>query len=518
MSWRSFGRKIARGTLAGLAAVATLTCAAPAQAAWIKAETDRFIVYGEGREARVREYAVKLHTFDAVLRAFHRSVADQPPGHRMEVYLVEGAANLRRVAPQIASTTRGFYATSPDGITAVVDTSPVLDPDDILFHEYAHHFMYENFPAAYPAWFVEGWAEYFMTTKITPSRIVVGGYNENRVYWLFNTGWLPMEDLLTKTVGEVPKDRRAIYYPQAWILMHYMRSDPERAAQMDKATAAIAKGENPVRALETATGMKLDQLVHKLKRYTKLPIYNLTNPVQAPQVTTTVLPASAEHFLLARARLQTSEVGARDDPFVAELRRRAALYPGDRLAEMTLAHAEFLMGDVSAGEAIVQRRMAADPKDVEALRLAGRGQVLAGERFAKEREARFAAARALFGKAYQLDQRDYRILYQYAYARTAAANFPTENDIEALTQAYLLAPSVQEVAFIRGVALLQSGQKAAAMQALSRIANNPHGGPMTARAKALIEGKSLTEANAAAETPDETALPSPASPAPPATQ
>lgn len=482
-----------RGGIAAvlLGALAAFAFVPAAQAAWFKAETERFIVYGEGREAKVRDYAVKLHTFDAVLRAFHPSVAAQPPGHKMEVYLVEGARDLRQVAPQQSRTTRGFYAASPDAIVAVVDTSQVMDPDDVLFHEYAHHFMSENFPAAYPAWFVEGFAEYFMTTKITGSRIVVGGYNENRVYWLFNTGWLPLEDPLTKRLAEIPRDRQAIYYPQAWILMHYMRSDPERAAQMDKATAAIAAGENPVKALEAATDLTLDELTLKLKRYTKLPIYNLTNPVASPPVALTALPPSADDFMLARARLAASDLGDRDEAFVAELRARAARHPGDRLAELTLAHAEFLMGEVAAGEAIVQRRMAADPKDVDALRLASRGQVLAGLRSPAERTKRFAAARALAGKAYQLDQRDYRILYQYAFARTIQPDFPTDNDIEALTQAYLLAPSVQEVALTTGMALLQKGETAKAKRLLTRIANNPHGGPMAAQARALIEGRAV---------------------------
>jgi hypothetical protein len=476
-----------------LGALSAIASASVAQAAWIKAETDRFIVYGEGREARVREYAVKLHTFDAVLRAFHPRAAAQPPGHKVEVYLVDGARDLRQIAPHHARTTRGFYSTSADAIVAVVDTSEVMEPDDILFHEYAHHFMHENFPAAYPAWFVEGWAEYFMTTKITADRIIVGGYSDNRVYWLFNTGWLPMKDLLTKTAAQTARDYQAIYYPQAWILMHYMRSDPERAAQMDKATSAIAAGEDPVKAMETATGLTLDQLALKLKRYTKLPIFNLTNPVKSPAVLVTALPPSADDVMLAKARLDTSEPGARDEAFLTELRARAARHPGDRLAELTLAHAEFLMGDVAAGEAIVQRRMAADPKDVDAIRLAGRGQVLAGLRAPDERSKRFAAARTLAGKAYQLDKRDYRILYQYAFARTIQPDFPTDNDIEALTQAYLLAPSVEEVAMTTGIALIAKGETAKAKRLLARIANNPHGGALAAEAKALIEGKAVEE-------------------------
>ena len=85
--------------LAGLAcALAAVIAACPlaAQAAWIRAETDRFIVYGDGRDKAVRDLAVRLTAYDATLRVFNPRTAKAPIGRKLEVYLVDSGRELRR--------------------------------------------------------------------------------------------------------------------------------------------------------------------------------------------------------------------------------------------------------------------------------------------------------------------------------------------------------------------------------------------------------------------------------------
>ena len=45
--------------------------------------------------------------------------------------------------------------------------------DVILFHEYVHHFMLQHFSVAYPAWFVEGYAELFSNTRFERDGTIV---------------------------------------------------------------------------------------------------------------------------------------------------------------------------------------------------------------------------------------------------------------------------------------------------------------------------------------------------------
>jgi hypothetical protein len=461
--------------------------AAPAQAAWVRVETDKFVVYGQGGEKSVRDYATRLNTYDQVLRRFHPSTENRVPATKVQVFLLGGQDDLKRVRPGLQRYTQGFYSAVNEGVFAFAVRDGGLGGDDVVFHEYAHHFMLENFPSAYPAWFVEGFAEYFMTMEIKPTEIRVGGFNPARVNAIFLETWLPLEDVLSKTTAETRPERTNAYYSQAWLLTHYMRSDPARAQQLNKAMVAIAGGEEPVRAFQAASGMTMPQLTEALHKYRRLQIIQLKGTMPpAPPMTVSVLPKSADDLLLDNMRLILWPTGRVDGEFLAGVRRKAAKYPGDRLAETTLARAEFVMGDVSAGEAIMKRRVEANPSDVEDLLLAGTGQVMAGLRDTANRTARYRAARPLLAKAYQLDKGDFRTLYAYGISRTVEPGFPSDNDINALLEAHYLAPAVLENSFRAGMALLQKGRRDEAARILAPVINNPHGGQTAARARQLL--------------------------------
>ncbi|THD80702.1 MAG: hypothetical protein E7812_06465 [Phenylobacterium sp.] len=487
-----------------------------AHAAWVKAESDRFVVYGEDARS-VRDYATKLTIYDQVLRLLNPTATDRPAPQKVDVYLVRGHQALHRILPSGGDTMVGFYSASPLAIFAVAETGDVgLGTDTTLFHEYAHHFMKENFPAAYPTWFVEGWAEYFSTVDIKSSGVTVGGYAANRVAWLKSGTWLPLADLLTKRPTEVTGPQAPLFYPEAWALVHYMQDSPDRGAQLDKAIQAIAGGADPVKAIETATGQTLDDLTRHLRNYDRISELRIA-PARfdmAPKVEVSTLPASADDLLLDNVRLAISTPDKRDDAFVASVRAHAAKHPGDRLADLALARAEFIYGDVAAGEAIVNRRLAADPNDVEVLRLAGQGQILAGRREPATRLERFRAARAPLIKAYGLDKDDFRVLYQYALSRSVEPNYPNDNDMNVLFAARSLAPAVEDISIMTGEALIKRGRRDDAVKVLALVANDPHGGSAGVRARALIAGKTEAEASRAADAADKPET-SPAGPAKP---
>jgi len=478
------------GLVGAVLALVLATAAEPANAAWFRAETERFVVYGQGSEKLAQDYARRLTIFDQVLRRLHTSTQSRESHTKVQVYLVASSDQLRWVRPGLPPQVGGFYTANPRGVFAVsLRNNDAAGGDDILFHEYAHHFMLENFPAAYPAWFVEGWAEYFMTAEIRGADVRVGAYNPARAYSVLAQSWLPLKDILTKTTFETKRERRSVYYAQSWLLTHYMYSDAARARQLDAAVKAINAGQEPVAAFETATGKTLEAFTADLRKYTKLPMIELKNAAKVdPKVTVAALPRSADDLILDNLRLLLWQTG-RSDPQVLEIvRRKAAKFSGDRLAETSLARAEFLLGDVAAGEAIAQRRLAANPNDPEDLLLAGLGQMTAGARVPAERQARFRAARPFFLKAYGLDKRDYRTLSAYAGSRSVEPGFPNDNDVNALLEARALAPAVMENSMAAGFALIARGRKDEAARVLAPVINSPHGGPAAAAAKRALSG------------------------------
>lgn len=488
--------------LAALALFGSLVGSTQALAGpWYKAETDRFVVYGETFEGKVRAYASRLQTYDAVLRLFHPEVAKRVPSTKLAVVMIESHSELEQIWPTVPPNVQGFYSPNNEGLYAVVLTTQRMGDDDVLFHEYAHHFMRDYFPSAYPAWFVEGFAEYFGMTTVDKGVVTVGEKNDNRAYDLLRETWIPLSDLFGKSVWQIPVSKRSNYYALAWLTTHYMRSDAARGKQLFAIVQGIAAGQDPIKTVERETGMTLEQLTKALKDYNRFRVATINGEfVRDSDIVVTKMPDSTDDFMYAdmRLKLQTA-AGDKDEAFVNSVRAKARKWPGDHTADLTLARTEFVMGDVSAGEAIVNRLVAADPKDKEAVLLQGMGQYFAGLRAEKaknetEKAARFKAARPILMSAYRLDDQDFRPLYAYVETRSVEPNFPNDRDVDASAGARDLAPAVPDIAHQLGLMLLKQGRRDDAKIVLEPLINNPHGGARTVFYKALLDGKTQKEA------------------------
>ena len=157
--WATAATRRILAAIGGLAAMLVLAAPGVASADWVKAESARFIVYGAGDERDVRAYAEKLEGFEEILRAYHgmapnrRRRASSRSTGRGRQPAEPGQAGRRR-RPRAASTRPAWRGCTPWSAATYGD-------DFILFHEYTHHFMHQHFPYGYPAWVVEGYAEYF---------------------------------------------------------------------------------------------------------------------------------------------------------------------------------------------------------------------------------------------------------------------------------------------------------------------------------------------------------------------
>src|SRR5262249_54362376 len=156
----------------------------------------------------------------------------------------------------------------------------------------------------------------------------------------------------------------------------------------------------------------------------------------------------------------------------------AQKHPGDSLAELTLAHAEVRFGDRAAGEAILAARLAKDPRDVDSLRLMAESKILSGEASddRKLRAQLFSEARPYLGRAFQINGKDFRTLYDYAHARSADPDYPNDNTLNVLLLAVQLAPSVADVRIQAARGLLAHKRPKEAEVLLTPLAFSPHGG------------------------------------------
>lgn len=480
----SFGR-LSRALLLG-GAIA-LTSLQAAQAEWRRAETTNFLVYGEGSEGDLRRHAERLERFDALLRR-QLSVPPMDGARKLPVYLVYTNKELRQVNPNLAEGVAGFYSASETDVYAVLNRR---GGDDILFHEYAHHFMFQNFPGGYPGWFTEGFAEFFMTAAVdNADKVTVGYFNPGRLRTLNEVDWIPVEQLLVSRPRTIENRRqRSAFYAQSWLLTHYMFMDAGRRRGLDAYLAAVGQGAAPIEALQTHLGHTPDSLEAALKAYLRgtMNYAEIRMAETGSAMRFQTLPASADRMLLDSLNIRYPKDEAEAEALLQKVRTDAARHPGDRLALVTLGRAELNWGDAAAGEAALQQALVVAPDDSEALQLLARARIKAGDEAPEARTRNYVEAQAYLARALQADPTDYRIYLALARLRRISDAYPNDNDLQTWRLAVAYAPQVMSARAQAGEALLQVGQREEATAMLTPVANNPHGGEHVERARALLD-------------------------------
>ena len=252
--------------------LAVIASATPAHADWLKAESERFIVYSDGPERPLREFTQKLETFDRLLRMHMGLPLEEAPHRKLPIYLVRSPSGLAAVRPGIQDEVAGFYHSSGEDIFAIATQSGSgLGADDVLLHEYAHHFMMQHFPYPYPAWFIEGFAEYYMTAEIRPDRVLVGKYNANRASWITDGSWMLISDLLSSRPLQRRVRNSETFYPLSWLLTHWFMGDADRRRLLHAYLLDVGAGGDSIEAMERVTGMNMTQLRRTLRAYRRIP-------------------------------------------------------------------------------------------------------------------------------------------------------------------------------------------------------------------------------------------------------
>ncbi|WP_380875320.1 hypothetical protein ACFB49_04180 [Sphingomonas sp. DBB INV C78] len=473
----------------GLALLMAVVAIQPAQARWLQAETANFRIYSEGSEAQLRKFAVMLEDYDQVLRMMTGGTA-QPAPAKLDIYLVSGTGQLRIIRPVVQSVA-GFYMARWGSIAAfaIRRDGIGLGGEDVLLHEYAHHFMMQYYPVAYPVWYVEGFAEFMMTANLTDSSIEVGRFNLNRAYWLTSKTWLPMERVLDGDLMGLSADQLPLFYAQSWLVVHWAFRTPGKQAALHRYLAARAKGEDGATAFQREMGMDYKAFARELRRYAggKLTYVRFTRPSEreAVSVAITPLPPAADELLLPRAAIRLGPDRARGAILLEQVRREAVRYPADPFAMSVLAAAELDFGSRSAGTELLDKLIAGGARDGETLFLRGYAELVAARRLEGEARAPYyLKSRKWFARAFRANPNYVPALMAYVESRSLQPM--DDNTLNVLLRAQALAPQVDIIRFDATIALLRKKQFDAAAGMIEPLAANPHGGRPARFARDLL--------------------------------
>lgn len=482
-------KMIGRGLAMSFAAFGLLLAGlAPAQAKWVKVESSQFVVYTDGGEKDARELIGDLHEFDGLLRMFSGTKLPPSPA-KLPIYLVRNNKEIREIAPRVGPLTAGFYRATPLGTIAVGQREDGfgLSARTVLLHEYAHYFMLHYYPASYPAWYVEGYAEYFAPTGFTKEALNVGAATPGRAYSLVNDTWDPIRNILAPAKGQ--KQSRQ-FYEESWLLTHFMTADRARRPQLAAFLKALTSGEEPEKALIAATGMDFDALDKALRAYLRkgeLRGFSVKRVKATPvEIKTSALPDGAETMMLLSARLLGQNGATSSAEILAEVAKRAAKLPQDTFALETLAAAQIQAGVFENADVTLASLEKLAPGHLATPYLHALRYFAEGKEDLDRREALWAQARRHATAAYKLDQNHYQSLYIYAVTAMSKEAEIKENTLNTLLLAQDLAASVEEIRVEAAIALSRAERRKEAVAMLSPLANSPHSPNGAAAIRELI--------------------------------
>jgi hypothetical protein len=247
-----------------------LFTAQPALAAnWKEAETTHFRIYSSGDEAGLKKFAERLEYFHGLLRLATGASDAGRPLVKVRIYLVPTVNDVKRFSTNSNPNTGGFYRVGNDGAIAVVPRltdGGSLTGEATLYHEYAHHYMMQYTPAAYPAWYVEGFAEIASTASFErKGAITFGKAAQHRQYELDSGMSYPVPGLLDGSYLNDEEKGRRWSYGDAWLVSHYLTFTDKRRGQFRDYLNAVNAGKPMAEAAKVFGD--LGELDGEVRRY-----------------------------------------------------------------------------------------------------------------------------------------------------------------------------------------------------------------------------------------------------------
>ena len=468
--------------------------AAPAHAEWWEARTDHFIIYSKSPAKDAKEFAERLERYDQSLRALQLIKPDPrlSDSRRVKIWRAGNIVNISELAGDAESGIAGFYIPRLEPVAFVpareqLQTRTELDPETVLKHEYAHHFMFRHFPGTYPSWYVEGIAELYSTIDFQPDgsfllgkvpqargEVVVGKYRNALNYsirrMLLSGSKPTFEDFYAR-------------YTYGWLFTDYTAFEPSRKGQILTYLRLIDEGVDPTKAATQAFG-DLDQLERDVARFRNAGKF----PVRAVRFANYRAPVAAMRKLgpdeeaimpvMMRSKVGVSPRTAKG--VAADARAVAARYPNSFPVQLELAEAELDAEDFNAADRAADAAIRLQPDSAQALYFKGQIALARG----KTDPSQYAAARSWFAKAHDADpDHPGPLLGNFLTYAKAGVAIP-ETAVIGLENAYRLAPYDADLRVILARQEIAENRLDVAKMLLIPLALSPH---ESKQAKALNE-------------------------------
>lgn len=481
--------------------IAAVLFGSAAQAEWQQAKTKHFIIYADADTDELREYATKLETFDQAVR-IARKMPDPPltDAGRLTIYTFKDVPALNRLL-QTGRSIFGIYFSRASGSLAFVARHKPqgpgeMNPDNVFFHEYAHHLMLQGLGVYYPPWLVEGFAELLSTAEIgTDGSVTFGAAANHRSAGVFAPDHdFPVSAMVGDTSRSLDGWQRELLYSRGWLLTHYLTFEPSRKGQLDRYVEGIRSGNSPVESAKDAFGDLL-KLGRDLDAYARRKTISATiiqtDGSKVGSIDIRPLTPAEEAILPVRMRSDFGVSRATARWVASRARNVAGRFPDSPVVQAALAEAEYDARNYAAAIAAADRALSANPNNVGALIYKGRGLMA----LAKDNpsSADWQGIRNWFVRANHADPENPEPLMRFyqTYKETGAT--PTASAVKGLLYALVLAPQDNNLRLMAVRQLLIDRKLPEAREAFAPLAFDPHNRDFRGTAKSVLQAIEASE-------------------------
>lgn len=475
-----------------------LSVGSTAQAEWRRFETAHFVIYSESSDKQVTELATGLESVDGLMRMATGLSADVEPV-KVRIYEMPDEGAVEAARGEVNSGVAGFYSSNVFGPFAVTSRKAYSAEGDftrelVLHHEYAHHFMFQYFPANYPGWYSEGFAELIGSSKVLPDGRIAYGWPAKHRGDTIAYEWVPIKDVLLKPPEKLTMD----WYGQGWAMTHYLTFTKGRSQQLRQCLAMLTAGKSPQEAVSAFGDLdELNREAHAYLSHGTFEYKPIKVALHEPVVERieTVGPAEAElipetiafdddDLALYRKASDREKESARRAKVLGYIREKAARFPDDPYALYLLAEAESAAGNAPAAEVAVDRLLAVQPGNVRGLI---RKSLLLSEMAAglggPARQQKAAQARHLAVAANKADPNEPLAFVAFYQSYHGAGNAVPGNALEGLEAAVATLPRNTGIRQLLVEEYASERRWSDAIRTLEPIANSTHESPLRQAAR-----------------------------------
>ena len=360
-------------------ALALLVCGAILQAArkeaWVEVRSPHFVAYSDAGEAEARR---TLEGFEGIRSVFNAAL----PGINVDLHkpvvviVVENEASMRQFLPDSfegkdPKRPAGMYIRGRAGDLAIVrlDVGHQEDqPFAVVFHEYTHAIVHNNF-AALPTWLDEGIADFYGATEIRSKRVYLGRMPFRYLETLRRLR-MPLKAVL-QVNHDSPEykegSKASQFYAQSWAMVHYLFMDAEarKAGLLGAYLRALSSRPEPLEAALEGLG-DLAAFEGRIAQYVSRPslaFYDLPLQITLSDKDFRARPVGEAEALVVRAEVLAR---TRKEEEAGRLLAQAAnLAPGSPHVQAALGLAAVRKGDWAGGDRALRAARGAGSTDFQ---------------------------------------------------------------------------------------------------------------------------------------------------------